>query len=233
MAPPGRAPADVTERPGRGHVRRSARCSPEVPFHASPPPDRLPRPDRPVPRPDLGRQRSFADRPGRPSASRGVVMTSVPAWAKVRPTARMTGAGVILAAGLLSACSPGASQPSSAGTSSSAPSTAAGTVDTPADTPAGGAEITTATVTDSPVVAPSPLSSDATVATDSPRPQSTEVVLSFLGWNTKDSAVEAGGYLSPVVETGCTCTLALTKDGQTVTATSPAQADASTTSCGN
>lgn len=157
-------------------------------------------------------------------------MTSVPTWAKVRPTARMTGAGVILAAGLLSACSPGASQPSSAGTSSSAPSAAA---DTPADTPAGGAESTTATVTDSPVVAPSPLPSDATVATDSPRPQSTEVVLSFLGWNTKDSAVEAGGYLSPVVETGGTCTLALTKDGQTVTATSPAQADASTTSCGN
>ena len=45
--------------------------------------------------------------------------------------------------------------------------------------------------------------------------------------------MEAGGYLSPVVETGGTCTLALTKDGRTVTATSPAQADASTTSCGN
>ncbi|MGZ4507533.1 MAG: hypothetical protein ACXVX0_09790 [Blastococcus sp.] len=84
-----------------------------------------------------------------------------------------------------------------------------------------------------PSPSPSPSPSDATVATDSPRPQTTEVVLSFVGWSTKDSAVEAGGYLSPVVETGGTCTLALTKDGQTVTATSPAQADASTTSCGN
>ena len=158
---------------------------------------------------------------------RRVVMTSVRPWAQVRPAVRVTGAGVILAAGLLSACSFGGSQPSSAGTSSSAPSAAA------AGTTAGGAESTPAAVTDSAVVAPSPLPSDATVATDSPRPQSTEVVLSFLGWNTKDSAVEAGGYLSPVVETGGTCTLALTKDGQTVTATSPAQADASTTSCGN
>jgi hypothetical protein len=58
-------------------------------------------------------------------------------------------------------------------------------------------------------------------------------VLSFIGWDPKTAAVKAGGYLSPLVESGGTCTLELTKAGRTVTESSRAEPDASTTACGN
>ena len=58
-------------------------------------------------------------------------------------------------------------------------------------------------------------------------------MLSFVGWDPATAAVQAGGYLSPLVESGGTCTLELTKGARTVTAIAPAQADASTTSCGD
>ena len=140
-------------------------------------------------------------------------------------------AAVVLAVGMLSACSSGATGQSSAGpTTPATASTAAG--------PAAAAQSTTdpsatAVVPESPSAVPPPRTTAQPVVTDTPRPQSTDVVLSFVGWNTTTSAVEAGGYLSPVVESGGTCTLALTKGARTVTAAAPAQADASTTSCGN
>jgi hypothetical protein len=71
------------------------------------------------------------------------------------------------------------------------------------------------------------------MATDSPRPETTDVVLSFVGWDPKTAAVEAGGYLSPLVESGGTCTLELTKAGRTVSDRSRAEPDATTTACGN
>jgi hypothetical protein len=133
---------------------------------------------------------------------------------------------VVLTVGLLSACSLGAGVPSSAGTTvpaagstTAAPETAAGT--------------TAAAVVESPSAAPAPLPTLGSVATDRPAPRTTDVVLSFVGWNTTTAAVEAGGYLSPVVESGGTCTLALTKGSRTVTAVAPALADATTTSCGD
>lgn len=140
-------------------------------------------------------------------------------------------AGFLLAAGLLAACSSGAAEPSSAGTTvPAAGSTAAvpaTSSETPAETP------TTAPAAATPSAVPVPLPTRTPVATDPPRPRTTDVVLSFVGWDTKTAAVEAGGYLSPVVESGGTCTLELTKGSRTVTAVAPAQADASTTSCGN
>jgi hypothetical protein len=138
-------------------------------------------------------------------------------------------AGVVLAVGLVSACSLGSTGHPSAATTVPA---AGSTVPVPAaTTPAG---TTAAAVAETPSAAPPPVVATLpSVATDSPRPQKTDVVLSFVGWNTTTAAVEAGGYLSPVVEAGGTCTLALTKGSRTVTAVAPAQADASTTSCGN
>jgi hypothetical protein len=73
---------------------------------------------------------------------------------------------------------------------------------------------------------------DAPVATDGPRSATTDVVLSYLVWDGAAAAVTAGGYVSPLIEDGGTCTLALTRHGSSVSATSDAAADASTTSCG-
>jgi hypothetical protein len=74
---------------------------------------------------------------------------------------------------------------------------------------------------------------DEEVATDPPRPSvpagTGDVVLSYLYWD--GDTVRAGGYVSPVVEDGGTCTLELTGDGGTASATSTASADATTTSC--
>jgi hypothetical protein len=74
---------------------------------------------------------------------------------------------------------------------------------------------------------------DPPVATDGPRPKKTDVVLSFVGWVAQTSSVEGGGYLSPVVESGGTCTLELEKGNRTVTVSSNAEPDASTTACGH
>ena len=73
---------------------------------------------------------------------------------------------------------------------------------------------------------------DDPVATDGPRPDTTDVVLSYLVYDGAAGAVVAGGYVSPVIEDGGTCTLELSRDGDSATATSDAVADASTTSCG-
>jgi hypothetical protein len=149
-----------------------------------------------------------------------------------RPAAAAGLTGAVLAAALLSGCSAlGALTAPSAGTSTAATAPTAGT--TTATAPETPADTTAPAVVQSPSAAPVRLTPGERVATDSPAPRTTDVVLSFAGWNGKTAAVEAGGYLSPVVESGGTCTLALTKGGHTVTAVAPALADATTTSCGN
>lgn len=107
----------------------------------------------------------------------------------------------------------GTSAGASAGTSAGASAGAVG--EAPATPPVG-------TVTDD----------DDPVATDGPRPDDTDVVLSYVVWDEAAGAVVAGGYVSPVVEDGGTCTLELTRDGESASATADAAADASTTSCG-
>ncbi|MGY1662199.1 hypothetical protein ACI78Q_13360 [Geodermatophilus sp. SYSU D00705] len=71
------------------------------------------------------------------------------------------------------------------------------------------------------------------IATDPPRPTATDVVLSYAGWDETTVSVQAGGYVSPVVEDGGTCTLDLTQDDRTVSVSAPAFADATTTVCGD
>jgi hypothetical protein len=72
-----------------------------------------------------------------------------------------------------------------------------------------------------------------TPVTDQPRTRTTDVQLTVVGWNASTSAVEAGGYVSPVVQSGGTCTLVLTQGAHRVTASGPGMPDATTTDCGN
>ena len=58
------------------------------------------------------------------------------------------------------------------------------------------------------------------------------VTVTFYGWNPDTKAVEVGGYVTGVVEDGGTCTLTLTKGATTVTGSTKALPDASTTACG-
>ncbi|MCW2678410.1 MAG: hypothetical protein JWR70_3450 [Modestobacter sp.] len=140
-------------------------------------------------------------------------------------------APVLLAAVVLSAlagCSSGpAGERSVAATSS--PGGASATVQPVAGTTAAAA--TTAAGT---TAAGTTAADDAEpVATDPARPTATDVVLSYAAWDPGAGAVLAGGYLSPVIEDGGTCTLVLTKGRVTVTATSVGMADATTTACGD
>lgn len=88
-----------------------------------------------------------------------------------------------------------------------------------------------------PVAAPSPAvdltppTEAGSVATDPPRPQGAEVVLTRAGWDEGTGAVQAAGYVSPVVEDGGTCTLELSRGGSTRTAEAAAEPDATTTIC--
>lgn len=155
-------------------------------------------------------------------------MNRIPSTAVARPSARggrrMLGIGAVLAVGSLSACSSGWAGPSvHAGATPAAGSTVAGTDGSPSPAPVAGTSS----------VAPAPSVAAPSVATDGPPSRTTDVVLSFVGWDAKAAQLEAGGYLSPVVETGGTCTLELTRGTLRVSVSAPAQPDASTTSCGN
>jgi len=79
---------------------------------------------------------------------------------------------------------------------------------------------------------PNELPDGEAAVTDRPRPSATDVVLSFVGWDEESGSVQVGGYVSPVVEDGGTCTVELTREGRVVTATGPGFADATTTICG-
>jgi hypothetical protein len=80
---------------------------------------------------------------------------------------------------------------------------------------------------------PNQVPDETPAVTDAPRPTATDVVLSFAAWNESTGAVEASGYVSPVVENGGTCTLDLELDGRTVSVSAAAEADATTTTCGS
>jgi hypothetical protein len=124
----------------------------------------------------------------------------------------------------LAACSGGsAGQQEQAATGAVASSDAA--------SPSPGAPASAAATASSPAggTVPDP---DGAVATDAARPTTTDVVLSYLVWDGAAGAVLAGGYVSPVVEDGGTCTLELSRDGESASASSAALPDASTTSCG-
>jgi hypothetical protein len=114
---------------------------------------------------------------------------------------------------------------------------AAGTGDGSADgapAAAKGSEAARPTPKVAPKLPPNPRSGQ-TVATDAPVVVTTDevpVVVTFYGWNAAAEQVQVGGYVSGVVEEGGTCTLTLTRGGETVAAHGSATADAATTACG-
>ena len=69
-------------------------------------------------------------------------------------------------------------------------------------------------------------------ATDGPRPPGTDVVLSTLSWDEAQGVVVGGGYVSPVIEDGGTCTLRFDDGADVVIASVEGLADASSTVCG-
>ena len=68
------------------------------------------------------------------------------------------------------------------------------------------------------------------VATDAPA-EETSVAISNAYWDPAEAALFASGFVSPVVEDGGTCTLLVSRDGNTVRATVEGIADATTTVC--
>lgn len=153
----------------------------------------------------------------------------------VRPVTRGAAAvAALLTVATLSACS-SVARPTASDVPvvSGKPTPAAGGAADSAPTTTAAVPVTGSTTGPAESSASSP-SADSPVATDTPQPQATtDVVLSFLGWNPKTTAVEAGGYISPVVESGGRCTLELTQGTRAVTVSAPAEPDATTTACGN
>jgi hypothetical protein len=83
--------------------------------------------------------------------------------------------------------------------------------------------------------APYTIKSEPTfVATDAPATTSddVDVVLTYAAFDANSRTVQANGFVAGVIENGGTCTLTLSRGNDTVRATSPAEADATTTSCG-
>jgi hypothetical protein len=56
--------------------------------------------------------------------------------------------------------------------------------------------------------------------------------VTYSGWSGQTGAFEVSAYLPGVVEDDGTCTLTLTQESDTVTASLPANRDATSTSCG-
>lgn len=77
---------------------------------------------------------------------------------------------------------------------------------------------------------PSDVAVDAPVTVAPGEPAS--VVITYAEWNPTDGVIEEGSFVQGVVETGGTCVLTLTRGATSVTASGPAEPDATTTSCG-
>jgi hypothetical protein len=140
----------------------------------------------------------------------------------------------------LAACSSDPDDPNSSAATSTATS-ASSSAPQPAPAPAGGdADATTGTAADGDVAADEDAEAQSSAdedaeaqpaVTDPPQPAEIDVVLSLTSWDPA-AGVVASGYVSPVIEDGGTCTLELSRDGETVTAATDGLADASTTVCG-
>lgn len=57
------------------------------------------------------------------------------------------------------------------------------------------------------------------------------VLITYSGYVADEKAVQVGGNVTGVIESDGTCTLALTRSGRTVSASAPAEPDATTTDC--
>ncbi|NEK96633.1 hypothetical protein GCU67_21040 [Modestobacter muralis] len=141
--------------------------------------------------------------------------------------------GVLAAGGVLcltgcAGSAAGPQAPAVAGATGGAVPTVGSTAPSSAEAPSSSAE---ASPTTSAAVDPVGEEPDEVLATDPPRPATTDVVLTYSYWDPATASVLASGYVSPVIEDGGTCTLVLTRAGRSVTARAAAEADASTTSC--
>lgn len=144
----------------------------------------------------------------------------------MRTTWRATCLGLMVLGPLLTACGgDDDAAPEAAATSSAAEGT--GVYGQPTDPDAGEptevATDTPATPTSAAAPSSSP-SSSSSAARVTPR-------LTYFGWNADIRAVEAGGLVPSIVESGGRCTLTLTSGGSTAGATSEAVDNVSSTSC--
>lgn len=133
---------------------------------------------------------------------------------------------LLLTATLLTSCSAGAADdpapgPSTSGSSSPSPTPTEPAAPTATPEPAPTAPADPAPAPEEPAPTGGPSTGGAT----------TELLLTFTGWNPAAGAVEVSGYV-PVVEAGGRCVLTLTRAGSTVTRETTAEPDAGTTSCG-
>jgi hypothetical protein len=83
---------------------------------------------------------------------------------------------------------------------------------------------------------PSAVANPTQVVTDAPitvgPATDASIFLTRSEWDADAAAVYVSGYLEGVVEDDGTCTLTLTKDGQSVSATKPGTSNVTNTSCG-
>jgi hypothetical protein len=130
--------------------------------------------------------------------------------------------------GVCTACSPSAGDgPTTSAPAAPEPATAAQTESTAAPSVSPTSATSARPTTSAPAV-PTPLGPTATTA---PVTGTSQVILTFSGWNATANAVQVSGYVA-VVENDGRCRVNLSKGGSTVTAESTAYPDAGTTSCG-
>lgn len=134
-------------------------------------------------------------------------------------TSRRTGLLTLCASvALLAACSDsGDEAPSGSPLSTAPPGTYGAPLDTTAPDPTG--------------VATDPAPSTAPAPTSAARGDAV-VQITYYGWNPGSSVVEVGGFVPFLVEEGGTCTLTLTQDAATATATRAATPNVTSTACG-
>lgn len=136
--------------------------------------------------------------------------------------------GVVGVARVLSPSSKAESAPT---TSPSAAQTTSGTASASAS---GKTRAVPSTAAHTTVHTPDPMSGQ-TLVTEQPvvvTARVAPVTITFFGWDQAKQVAQAGGYVTGVIESGGTCTLTLSKGGQTATGTTTAHADATTTTCG-
>jgi hypothetical protein len=149
----------------------------------------------------------------------------------MRTTWRATCFGILALGPLLTACgsdddsAKGEAAASSSSSSSGAPRS--GVYGQPTDPDAGNpSEV----ATDAPSAPSSPPATSS--ATAQPSGASVAPRLTYYGWNADLGAVEAGGIVPSIVESGGRCTLTLTLGGTTADASSEAIDNVTSTSCG-
>ena len=101
---------------------------------------------------------------------------------------------------------------------------------TPAATPSTGRPTSEST---SPAAATRTAAGSGTSQASSPTPGAkAQVFLAYADWDPAGARLEAAGFVSGLIQSGGTCTLTATLNGRSVTTTSDAEADATTTNCG-